>query len=283
MDAYVIVNADDFGLDAATNRGILETYCQGIVTSVSLMPTGDAFDEAIALAHQYRDLSIGIHLTLVEGKPVLPHTRVPSLVTTDGGFIKTPGGFVKRWTMGHIRLEEVKKELEAQVAKVVDHGIRIDKLDSHMHLHLLPGIFQAVVEIGRRHQIRGIRLPRENLRWRGLGRMAGSAKQIVLCCLALLQARHVRSAELFCPDYLRGITESGQMTERALLRTLSSLRPGVTEIMVHPGYQASEPEGWPLSHRYKREREVIALTSSRVKDLVKRLQIKLVSYRTASL
>jgi hopanoid biosynthesis associated protein HpnK len=283
MSTYVIVNADDFGIDPGTNRGIIDAHCQGIVTSVSLMPTGSAFDEAVALAHQHRNLSVGIHLTLVEGRPVLPAMRVPTLVTTDDRFIMTPGGFVKRWALGQIRLSEVKREIEAQVAKVADQGIRIDKLDSHMHLHLLPGIFQIVVEVGRKYQIRGIRLPREKLHWQGPGRLPGSAKQLVLRCLSLLQARQVRSAELFCPDYFCGLAKSGQMTERALLRALSSLRPGVTEIMVHPGYHGSEMEGWPLSHRYQREKEVIALTSTRVKELVKRLEIKLVGYHKVPL
>jgi chitin disaccharide deacetylase len=171
--------------------------------------------------------------------------------------------------------------LEAQVAKVAEQGIRIDKLDSHMHLHLLPGIFQIVVAIGKTYQIQGIRLPREESRWQGFGCLAGSAKQLVLSCLADMQARCVRSAQLFCPDYFCGIVESGQMTEEALLRTLSSLKPGVTEIMVHPGYYDSQMEGWPLSRRYRREKELIALTSTRIKELVKRRQIELVSYRTA--
>jgi hopanoid biosynthesis associated protein HpnK len=282
MKTYVIVNADDFGLDPGINRGIVEAHCRGIVTSVSLMPTGDAFEEAIALSRKYVDLSIGVHLTLVEGRPVLPAEKIPSLVMSDGGFIKTPWGFLKRWATGQIRLGEVRRELDAQVAKVADQGIRIDKLDSHMHLHLLPGIMQTVVEVGRKHQIKGIRLPREEFRWRGLGRLAGSAKQAVLCCLFLMHARRVRSAELFCPDYLCGVAESGQMTEGALLRTLSLLKPGVTEIMVHPGYHDydGETERWPLSRRYRREKELIALTSFQVKELVKRLQIELVSYRT---
>jgi hopanoid biosynthesis associated protein HpnK len=283
MKTYVIVNADDFGLDAGINRGIIEAHCRGIVTSVSLMPTGDAFEEAIALAHKYADLSLGVHLTLVEGRPVLPAERIPSLVAADGGFLKTPWGFIKRWATGQIRLGEVQQELEAQVAKVTDRGIRIDKLDSHMHLHLLPGIFQTVVEVGRKHQIKWIRLPREDFRWRGFSCITGSAKQVVLRCLAFLQARRVRSAALFCPDYLRGIAESGQMTAEALLRTLSSLRPGITEIMVHPGYHDGEMRGWPLSRRYRREKELIALTSTRLKELIKRLQIELVSYRTVHL
>jgi hopanoid biosynthesis associated protein HpnK len=283
MKTYVIVNADDFGIDPGVNRGIIEAHTQGIVTSVSLMPTGDAFEEAIALAHQHEGLSLGVHLTLVEGRPVLPAEKIPSLVTADGGFLKTPWSFLKRWSTGRIRLGQVQQELEAQVAIVADQDIRIDKLDSHMHLHLLPGIFQTVVEIGRKHQIQGIRLPREEIRWRGFGCMAGSAKQMVLGCLTRLQARRVRSAGLFCPDYLCGIAESGQMTEASLLRTLSFLRPGITEIMVHPGYHGGEMERWPLSRRYRRENEVIALTASQVKELVKRLQIELVSYRTVHL
>jgi chitin disaccharide deacetylase len=283
MKIYAIVNADDFGLAPGVNRGIIEAHERGIVTSTSLMPTGDAFEEAIALARKHEDLSVGVHLTLVEGRPVLPAEKIPSLVTANGKFIMTPGGFLKRWATGQIRLEEVEKELEAQVAKVVDWGVRIDKLDSHMHLHLLPGIFQSVVEIGRKHHIKGIRLPREEFRWRGLGCLSGSVKQVVLSFLALLQAHRVRSAELFCPDFLCGVTESGQMTEEALLRTLLLLRPGITEIMVHPGYPDGKMEGWLLSGRYKREAELIALTAIQVKALLKQRQIKLVNYRTVHL
>lgn len=283
MKTYAIVNADDFGLDPGINRGVIEAFGRGIVTSVSLMPTGDAFEEAIALAHEFGELSLGVHLTLVEGIPVLPAEKIPSLVTADGGFLKTPWAFLKRWSTGQIVLGEVKQELEAQVAKVADQGLRIDKLDSHMHIHLLPGIFQTVVEVARKHQIRGVRLPREEFHWRGLGCIAGSTKQIVLRCLSLIQERHVRSGQLFCPDYLCGVAESGEMTEGALLRTLSSLRPGITEIMVHPGYRDSELERWPLSRRYRRENELIALTSCQVKELVKQLQIELVGYRTLPL
>jgi len=283
MTTYAIVNADDFGINSGINRGIVEAHCRGIVTSASLMPTGDAFDEAVALAHQHRGLSLGVHLTLVEGSPVLPAEEIPSLVTAEGGFIKTPWGFLQRWSMGHIHLAEVQQELEAQVAKVAARGIRIDKLDSHMHLHLLPGIFQTVVDLGRKHRIRGLRLPRGEFRWHDLGSMAGAAKQVILRGLAFLQARRVTAARLFAPDALSGIPQSGQMTERLLLRTLSALKPGVTEIMVHPGYHDGAMEGWPLSRRYSRENELMGLTSPRVKELVKRQQIKLVSYRTVCL
>jgi predicted glycoside hydrolase/deacetylase ChbG (UPF0249 family) len=152
-----------------------------------------------------------------------------------------------------------------------------------MHLHLLPGIFQVVVDLGRKHRIPGIRLPRGEFHWHDVGSMAGSAKQVVLRSLARMQARRVTVAGLFAPDTLSGIPESGHMTERRLLRTLSSLKPGVTEIMVHPGYHDVAMDGWPLSQRYRRDSEVASLTSPQVKELVNRRQIELVSYRTVHL
>jgi hopanoid biosynthesis associated protein HpnK len=283
MTIRAIVNADDFGLDSGINRGIVEAHCRGIVTSASLMPTGDAFDEAVDLAHQHRELSIGVHLTLVEGKPVLPPDEIASLVTPAGRFVTTPWGFLQRWAMGRIRLAEVQRELEAQIATVLARGIRIDKLDSHMHLHLLPGIFRIVVELGKTHQIWGLRLPHGALRWLDLGSLAGSAKQVVLHGLTRMQGRRVPAAGLYAPDALSGIPESGAMTERRLLQTLSKLQPGVTEIMVHPGYHDGGMEGWPLSRCYSRENELAGLTSPHVKGLIQRRQIELVSYRTARL
>src|SRR5919106_4628953 len=127
------------------------------------MAVGDAFEEAVAFAHEDPGLSLGIHLTLVEGRPVLPPEKVPSLVTADGRFCQSLGMFLLRWLTGKIRMQEVQREFAAQIEKALDHGLRIDKLDSHMHLHLLPGIFQAVLAVAGRYRIRAISLPRERL------------------------------------------------------------------------------------------------------------------------
>jgi len=281
METFAILNADDFGLSPGINRGIVEAYREGILTSASLMATGEAFEEAVALAWENPGLSIGVHLTLVEGAPVLPPEKIPSLVASDGCFFRSVGAFLLRWHAGRIRQEEVKQELEAQVEKVLNYGIRIDKLDSHMHLHLLPGILQTVLVIGRKHKIRGIRLPREEMfRWNGLGGVFGFFKRTILTSLSLLQVRRVAAADLFCPDRFSGIAESGRLTEEGLVRILERLKPGVTEVVVHPGYRDDLLDGWPASRRYEREQELRALTSPRVKELVRILQIRLVSYRT---
>jgi len=87
---HAIVNAADFGLNSGINRGIVEAHCRETVTSASLMSTGDAFEWVIDLAPQHRALTLGVHLTLVEGSPVVPAEEIPSLVAAEGGFIKTP-------------------------------------------------------------------------------------------------------------------------------------------------------------------------------------------------
>jgi predicted glycoside hydrolase/deacetylase ChbG (UPF0249 family) len=167
MNTWAMLNPDDFGLSPGINRGIIEAHRDGIGTSASLMAVADAFEEAVAFTHEYPDLSFGMHLTLVEGSPVLPPEKVPSLVTADGRFCQSLGIFLVKLLTGQIRMHDVEREFAGQSEKAMDYGIRIDKLDSHMHVHLLPGIFQAVQAVATRFRIKAIRLPKESLVKRG--------------------------------------------------------------------------------------------------------------------
>jgi hopanoid biosynthesis associated protein HpnK len=279
MVTMAILNGDDFGLSPGINRGIVEAYREGILTSASLMVVGDAFEEAVAWAHENPGLSLGVHLTLVEGIPVLPPQQIPSLVTAEGRFCGSLGMFLQRWSTGRIRLQEVRRELEAQIEKVLQASIRVDKLDSHMHVHMLPGIFQTVLHAAKWYGIQAIRLPRERIRDRhGDNRLVSVWRRALLTSLSALQARPLARAGLRAPEHFAGLAESGHLTEEKLLHILQALKPGVTEIMVHPGYRDQVLAGWPMSQRYERQRELLALTSPRVKALVQSRQIKLLSY-----
>jgi predicted glycoside hydrolase/deacetylase ChbG (UPF0249 family) len=76
----LIVNADDFGLTCGVNRAIVVCHERGIVSSATLMATGARFDEAVALASQMPRLSVGCHVVLVDGTPLLPAKEVRSLL-----------------------------------------------------------------------------------------------------------------------------------------------------------------------------------------------------------
>ncbi len=81
----LIVNADDFGLTSGVNRAIAELHEAGVLTSASLMARGGAADEAIAMARATPTLGVGCHVLLVDGEPVLPPDRVPTLVDRKTG------------------------------------------------------------------------------------------------------------------------------------------------------------------------------------------------------
>ena len=281
MTIYAILNADDFGLSPGINRGIIEAHRDGILTSASLMAVGDAFEEAVDFARDFPSLALGIHLTLVEGGPVLAPEKVPSLVTQDGRFSRSLGTFLLKWLTGQVRKKDVEREFAAQIEKAMDYGIRVEKLDSHMHVHLLPGIFQAVQTVASRYRIRVVRLPRERLvAWGASPSIVGIWRRAILGSLATFRERPLVAAGLVHSTDFSGFAQSGHLNEEGLLRLLQGLRPGVTEVMLHPGYRDNTIARWPMSQRYEREAELKALTSPRVKALVRNLQIRLVSFRT---
>jgi chitin disaccharide deacetylase len=238
-----------------------------------------SFQQSITLTKEHPGLSLGLHLTLVEGMPVLPPERIPSLLMPDGCFPRSLGTFLLKWLTGQIRMQEVQQEFAAQIEKALGRRIRIDKLDSHMHLHLLPGIFQAVLAVATRYRIRAVRLPREDVVGRfNKPRIMGFWRRASLASLSLFRTHQMSKGSFFHSTRYAGIGESGRLTEEDLLRIFRALKPGVTEIMVHPGYHDSILDAWPQFRRYKREQELLALTSPRVKELIERQKIELVGY-----
>lgn len=155
----IIVNADDFGLTEGVNRGIISAYKKGIVTSVSLMANGNAFERAVYLLKNNPGLDAGIHLTLIEEKPLLPKKEIPSLVIADGNFIRNYFQFAKKYLLGRIVITEVEKESDAQFKKIIERGIKINHIDSHQHIHLIPGILKIVIKLAKKYGIRMIRCP----------------------------------------------------------------------------------------------------------------------------
>ncbi len=77
----LIVNADDFGFTAGVNRAIVEAHTRGIVTSSTLMAKGRAFEDAVRLAQSVPHLSVGCHVVLIDGTPVLDAKQLPSITS----------------------------------------------------------------------------------------------------------------------------------------------------------------------------------------------------------
>ncbi|MDZ7343958.1 MAG: ChbG/HpnK family deacetylase, partial [candidate division KSB1 bacterium] len=157
----IIVHADDFGLTEKINDGILWAHRYGILTSTSIMANGQAFAHAVALARAAPRLDVGVHLTLIEERPLLDPHEIPTLVGAEGKFHAHAIQFTRRYIAGRINLMEVAKELEAQVEKILSAGLNPTHLDSHQHVHMLPGVSRVAVALGRKYGIPAMRVPKE--------------------------------------------------------------------------------------------------------------------------
>ena len=276
----LIVNADDFGLHAAVNRGILTAHTEGIVSSTSLMAGGAAFDDAVRIARHCPQLGVGVHLTLVGARPVLPVAEVSSLLDEAGDFYGSYPLFIKRFLRGKIRLAEVERELAAQIDRVRMAGIQPSHLDSHQHLHVLPGIGGLVLDLARRFSIRAIRIPAEPVAFIGatpatVGRLVGRGG---LTMLANLFRQHAAAAGIRTSDHFYGMLAGGQLTEPAILAILRRLPPGDSELMTHPGF-ADESLADVFRWDYQWDAERQALTAPAVRALLAERQIRLISFR----
>src|SRR5581483_9557544 len=158
---YVIFNADDFGLCSSINAGVIACHREGVVRSASLIVTGEAFDEAADYALHNPSLDLGLHFALCDGRPVCGGDDVLSLVENDARFPTNYAAFLRRYVRGKISLREIEMEFRAQLAKALARGLRISHLDSHQHLHALPGVFEIVLRIAEEHGIRAVRSPLE--------------------------------------------------------------------------------------------------------------------------
>lgn len=254
----VIFNADDFGLCPSINAGVFAAHQNGVVRSASLIATGVVFDEAADYARAHPELDVGLHLALCDGRPVCDPAKVRSLVDEDGCLPKDHTVFLRRWLSGHIEPSDVATELCAQMEKARATGLRITHLDSHQHLHGLPGILKMVMRLAAEHGVRVVRNPDE----RGgmsLRRPFRSAQRIALSSVLRIAWRAGAASGLSTSDHFLGVMHAGRWNGENLRRAIRALRPGLTEICCHPR-EAALPGEEAYSWGYDHCEELSALT-----------------------
>ena len=279
----LIVNADDFGLHSAVNHGILEGYEKGCIRSTSFVAAGAAAEEAAELAKKNQGLGVGIHLTLVAERPVLPASQVPTLIGENGYLLPDHTAFIRRYMTGGVRMEELHAECEAQILRAKEMGIRLTHIDSHQHLHVLPGVIRTVLSLAKKYGFTKMRLPAEPFLFTG-GYPTSAGRYVAKCgltsCARLAKSKICR-AGISTPDHFFGMLAGGHLFAKYFLSILRALPDGVSEIMVHPGKDNLVLDG--IYHwGYHWEEELASVTSAEAIDIVKQRQIELISYRELS-
>ena len=158
-----IFNADDFGISPGVNQAIVKAHKEGVLNSTSIMINLKYAPQAVELAGQMPDLNIGLHANLTNEMPVLSRHRIPLLVDERGKFAH---GFVDLALLSVLHPRELKRqvkiEVKAQIEKALAAGIKLTHLDSHRHIHMIPGIFKAFLELQQEYKIPRLRFVNEN-------------------------------------------------------------------------------------------------------------------------
>jgi predicted glycoside hydrolase/deacetylase ChbG (UPF0249 family) len=284
----LIVNADDLGWTDGVNRGILEAFHHGIVTSTSLLANGAAFAGGVEAARSAPGLGVGVHLNLSDGPPIADRETVTTLLNNDGEFAGGPESILLRRARGGLSLAEVENEWDAQIQKIRDAGIAPTHLDGHKHVHMLPGFFEIALRMAKRHDIGAIRVALEASSLRaalstGAKQHPGVImKQGVQARGLKLLARDARElaehAGISTADYFCGIAQTGELTREGLEQLVRSLPDGTTELMCHPGYVDSALQKTPTRLQDSRQTELQILTDTGIRNLVASLGIRLIDY-----
>ena len=284
----LIVNADDLGWTDGVNRGILEAFRAGIVTSTTVLANGTAFAEAVKVAQSAPRLAVGVHLNLSDGEPVADRESVTSLLSDDGRFADGPESLLWKRARRGLVLDEVEEEWDAQIQKVRDAGIRPTHLDGHKHVHMLPGLFEIALRLAKKHGIEAIRVSLEESSLRtalasgSQHRGAVVMKQGVQARGLKLLARDARKQAahmgIATADYFCGIAQTGELTFEGLEQLLKNLPEGITELICHPGYADEALQKTATRLQASRQKELEILTDTRIRKLVASRGIRLIDY-----
>lgn len=277
----LIVTGDDFGLALPVNEAIEIAHREGILSAASLMVGAGAAADALERAGRLPTLRVGLHLVLVEGRPLLPPERVPDLVDESGEFHEhlVAAGF-RFFFLPRVR-RQLAAEIRAQFEAFRATGLALDHVNTHHHMHLHPTVLGLILKIGRCFGLGAVRLPREPAltSWQASNRrLAGKAGGALALApwMALLRAR-LRRADIRSNDRIFGRGDSGTMDEATVLQLLAALPDGVTEMYFHvatrrcPELERAMVDDGP-------ERELAALTSPRVREALEGLGVRPIGF-----
>jgi hopanoid biosynthesis associated protein HpnK len=284
----LIINADDFGFTSGVNRAIVEAHARGVVTSSTLMANGPAFGEAVQLAKTVPQLSVGCHVVLIDGEPVLGREQLQSLVarTSAPRFHNGLKTFAARAIAGRIDSDEIAAEAAAQIRKIQSMGIAVSHFDTHKHTHFFPKILRPLLGAAAACGVYALRNPfgpRLPLRSSHLLARPGLWTRCAEVRLLRRFAGRFRDAVdregFVTTDGTLGIEVTGALDETLFHAIARAIPEGTWEFVCHPGYNNEDLRAARTRLRQSREVELRVLTLPAARILLSQQGIELISYR----
>ena len=279
---WLILTADDFGLCEAVNEAVEIAHRDGILSTASLMVGGNAVADAVERAQRLPGLRVGLHVVVVEDRPVLPPAQVSRLMEDGEHLSRRLVGSGFRFFFDPVARRQLEAEIRAQFEAFAATGLALDHVNAHNHMHLHPTVLEIILRVGSEFGLRAMRVPYEPplIGWRVAGR--GLATQLAAAAglapwMAVLRGR-LRRRGIRSNDVVLGLGSSGAMDEATVLRLLELAPPnGVAEMYFHPATRRA-PEIDRRMPTYRHEAELAALTSPAVRRALERLDIRRVTF-----
>lgn len=248
----IIFHADDYGLSKGITDSILDSVDNGIVSRVSIIPNGYAFDYAIEEYRKRPNLTLSIHLNFLEGVPLSEPAAISQLTDANGYFRHS---FQSLWLRYLTRGPRGRDLLRQQLAAEIKNQLtRVETavgkgepliVDSHQHFHMIPFVFDELMKLANDFNIQLVRIPREPFFMNLEDKTAIShyfglniVKQMLLNGLSRRNRPRLQSADIASHDHFIGVLFTGRMSATAVKKALSripDLQKETVEILFHPG------------------------------------------------
>ena len=253
------------------------------------MANGRAFNDAVRLAKTVPRLSLGCHVVLIDGEPVLDAKRLPSITSTNSDPAHFRDGlksFAVRALTGRLDPGEIEAEVSAQIHTLQSAGLNVSHVDTHKHTHLFPAVLRPVLRAARACGVRAVRNPFGPRKPMNsvelLTRPSLWTRYAEVRILRTLAARFREAAlreDFITPDGTFGIVVTGALDEKTFRALAAIIPPGTWEFACHPGYNDEELQFAGTRLRESRETELRVLTMPEARDLLSNHGIALISYR----
>lgn len=276
-----ILNADDFGMSNAFNMAVVDGYNNGLLTSASICANGSAFNSAVnEIIPECPNLSIGVHLNIIEGSTLQGFTKTSMLTDLEGTF---NNGFLKMMFLSknQIFMEQVELEFRSQIEKVMSHT-KVDHLDSHVHVHAIPKIFELTCKLAKEYGINQVRTQFEKFyvvpdikRHLNIKYPINLLKVMLLNFFTAKNKQTIKKYGLNTNDYLIGVGYTGMMDDKTLECGLDSIKENaIVEALIHPCKFND------ANHKKNQHQIEFNITQNKdLKDKIQRLGFEITNYK----
>lgn len=237
----LIFNSDDFGHSHPFNMGVYKGIKSGVIKTSCVLSNMEGYSEAKELAYDLGKIKFGIHINLVEGKSLTENKLlVDSKNYFNNGYIDLlKKSFDKNF------LNAAEFEMRAQIEKTLG-DFKINHINSHVHTHSIPNLFNLVIKLAKEYKIPYIRTQFEKPYFvKSIKKHLTCKYPVNLIKLALLDSLSLRNKKLIgdnflTNDYMLGVIYTGFMDKNTILEGLKVIDKGVVEVLIHPAYYEKE-------------------------------------------